>query len=302
MTKRGIDLSTPTESPKPVIDRDHLTIIAEIGSCHENNLDEAKRLLDAAKAAGADVAKAQFWSSGARLAARRNAPELREAYETFQIPRDWLALLRTYADSIGIEFACTSYLPEDVWAVAETCRIMKIASFEANDPDLLTCHREPYRDGRHIVISLGMGGRTEPIKECLLRANVQHGAYTDSVHFLHCVSAYPAPIAQLSLSKLRPGLFIDYGRPVYHGFSDHSAADVTITGAIAVGAGASILERHVRLDTTNTKNPDFPHSMTPLAFAEYVLLARLAHEAAGDAYASGPATCEEEMLKYRVTR
>ncbi len=300
---RGIDLSGPPEpAPPPLLDRSRVTVIAEIGSCHDNSLDQALRLLDAAKSCGADFAKAQYWSSGTRLARRRNAPELAAAYDAYTIPRDWLGVLSEHAKTIGIGFACTSYIPEDVWAVADVCQVLKIASFEANDPELLTCHREPYRLGRHVIVSLGMGARADVAADHLLRGNGSN-AYEPRLHFLHCVSAYPAPVNQFVLRRLWSRT---WEPSKIHGLSDHSDPNNEVMGALAVAAGARIVERHIRLVDTKAENPDRPHSMIPRTFAEYVRLIRLAEQALGseeDATVHGDAqSCEEPMLRYRVTR
>lgn len=292
--ERGIDIQKPNALDS------RLCVIAEIGSCHEGSFETALRLIDAAAAAGAHVVKAQYWSSGARLAQRRNAPELREAYETFPVPREWLGKLAAACEAAGVEFACTSYLPEDVWAVAEHCRIMKVASFESNDPELLTCHREPLRLGKHVVVSLGMNGSVETMRRNLMNG-LDDPDSASRVRVLHCVSAYPAPVEELNLGRISDDGFFRR----MHGFSDHAPSDVTFTGAWAVAAGARILERHMRLDSTPESNPDFPHSMAPAAFKSYVEQATLASKAMSPwdrAGVSDGMPCEQAMLRYRVRK
>jgi sialic acid synthase SpsE len=95
---------------------------------------------------------------------------------------------------------------------------------------------------------------------------------------LLCVSAYPAPVEALNLHRLRPchdssGLCCEVR---YDGFSDHTTPHLTVTGALAVAAGAQIIEAHVKAFTTDPKNPDAPHAMHPGQFAEYVTNIRLA--------------------------
>jgi len=50
-------------------------IIAEAGSTHDGDFLKAARLIEAARAAGADAVKFQFWSSAEPLATRRHAEE-----------------------------------------------------------------------------------------------------------------------------------------------------------------------------------------------------------------------------------
>lgn len=294
MSERGIDLRRQSVLDRP------LCIIAEIGSCHDGSLATAKALAKAAIDAGADVVKAQYFSSGKRLADRRHAPELAEMYEKYAMPREWLPQLAEYVAALRAEFACTSYLPEDVWEVFSHASIMKIASFEAADPEMLFCHREPLRRGRDVVISLGMGTTPEIIRRHFLDrigGGADDGAVRGGrVRLLHCVSAYPAPIQQLALGRL--------SEHFVHGFSDHAHPSELYSGAFAAAAGAQVLEKHIRLDETRVGNPDFGHSLSPVQFAEYVRLARLGAAARGADLTTrhGPQPCEEPMLKYRVTR
>lgn len=221
-------------------------VIAEIGSCHDGSIDKAIALIHAAKECGADIVKAQYWSSAKRMAKRRKAPEYEAVYAKYQVPEAWLPVLRAEANRVGLRFACSSYLPEDVDTVAAQAAILKISSFEANDPELLLAHR-PYV-GR-IVVSLGLGSRR----------NVVHALLGPKVKYLHCVSAYPAPVDTLHLSRIRQ----------FDGYSDHSG-DIRV-GGWAVAAKAEIIEAHLRLDETDNDNPDAgPHALCPELFSYYV--------------------------------
>lgn len=271
-------------------------VIAEIGSCHEGDIERAKRLIRFAKTAGADCAKMQFWSDGDRLARRRNAPELAETYRAGRIEREWIRALSEYAKlEVGIEFGCSTYLPEDVWFVAEHCDVLKVASFEAEDRELLTAHRNAIAAGKSVVISLGMQGRKDVSQDCL------RGLGCSRVSYLHCVSAYPAPAGELGLSCLRDRW---HEKPSqYDGFSDHTAhPDADLVGAIAVAAGAKIVERHVKLHDTPDSNPDAPHSSWPSQFAAYVKAIRFAEVAlyGKDLMEVRDRPSEESSKQYRV--
>jgi sialic acid synthase SpsE len=127
--------------------------------------------------------------------------------------------------------------------------LFKIASFEANDPILLDAHAaQPV--AKQVIVSMGMGARQSLIK--------QHLRLHD-VRYLHCVSAYPTPVEDLHLAQI--------GALGRDGFSDHSAPEQTWTGGLAVAAGATIIERHLRADDTPSCNPDFGH----IRFAEQCL-------------------------------
>lgn len=260
-------------------------VIAEIGSCHDGELVSARALVQMAAACGADAVKAQFWSDPDRLADRRRVPaHYRDIYRRYRMPVSWLPILKAEADAAGIEFLCTAYLPEDVAVVAPYVTRFKVASFEAGAADLREAHR-PFSD-RQVVVSLGMGGSQHAGK---------WSQDTSRVRFLHCVSAYPAPVVALHLGTLRAGA----RHGLIHGFSDHTDPALTWTGALAVAAGAEIIEAHLRLEDTDPENPDAPHAMTPQQFDSYVRHIRFAEACLGDGRA-GMQPCEAEMAQYRV--
>lgn len=278
-------------------------VIAEVGSCHDNSFERAMALIAKAADAGAAYAKFQYWSSASRLAARRRAPQLREAYEKYQLPTSWLAPLAARCHGSGMKFACSTFLPEDVDTVAQYADLMKIASLEANDPELLVAHQKHLRAGKPIAVSLGAGADTVPIKHYLvgLPREVPVTAQ-EGVLLFHCVSGYPTPLDQLQLGRLR--VEWDWPRsrqhsgPYFNGLSDHSPSSVTLTGALGVALGVTHVERHVRLEDTSASNPDYSHAMTPSGFIRYCLDISYAESACGTATDVQP--CEQGLLKHRV--
>lgn len=239
---------------------DSVYVIAEVGSCHDGDLVQAVQLIRGAARADADAVKFQYWSSTDRMVECRRAPAYRAAYEAGRVPASWLPVLAGECARASVDFLCTAYLPEDVKVVAPYVRTFKVSSFEAEDEALLRAHL-PWP--LPVIVSLGMGG--ERVAHQVLGA-------THQLHFLCCVSAYPTTHDALRLSRL-------WDREIYAGFSDHSPADEAGTGALAVAAGARILERHVRHAGTSERNADFLHSMDLHLFDAYVTRARRAWDA-----------------------
>lgn len=257
-------------------------VVAEAGSCHDGDRSKACRLVHAAKISGADACKFQFWSSADRLADRRRVPDrYREIYRRYQMPATWLAELKHACDEMGLEFIATCYLPEDLDVVAPFVRRFKIASFEASDRAFVEAHR-----GRPTIISWGMADGEPPY-------------FWPGAKVLHCVSAYPAPVEAMNLNVLQG----DWGEPYdpapspFVGLSDHSRQ--LDMGALAVAAGAEIIETHIRLDDTDPENPDYATAFTPAECAEYVRLIRRAEVIMGDGE-KRQQPCEAEMAQYRV--
>ena len=224
-------------------------IIAEAGSCHDGDLYRAAELIDVAKAAGANACKFQYWSSAIYLAERRNAHDYFETYFKYKVPEWWLAVLKKLCDDVGIEFMTTCYLPEDIPIIAPYVKRFKVASFEAQDADFIDAHA---KYGKEIIVSTGMFNRSY-YSGVLVGSGPGRG-----IHTLHCISAYPTPIEQANLGAIR----------YCHGYSDHTH-DV-LTGALAVAAGAQILEVHFRLDDTDPANPDYATALTPGQLKDYI--------------------------------
>lgn len=265
-------------------------VIAEAGSCHDGNIWKAARLVEAAASAGANAVKFQYWSDANALADRRKVPQhYRDIYARYQIPEAWLPTLQGLANGLNIDFMCTAYLACDVQTVAPYVKHFKIASFEAGADDLLAAHHKwlkwDQEDGsdRMLIISLGMGALTP------CGAAMPYGLL-HRVSFLHCVSAYPAPVEALNLMMLSEQ-HID-------GLSDHTPPNFVQTGGLAVAAGAKIIEAHLRLIDTSIHNPDGEHAMNANQFAEYVAHIRFAERCMIPR--TGMHESENEMAKYRV--
>jgi sialic acid synthase SpsE len=93
---------------------------------------------------------------------------------------------------------------------------------------------------------------------------------------LHCLSAYPAPAAEVNLRAM-DALAARCGCPV--GFSDHTLG---IEIAVAAAArGAVIIEKHLTLDKT-LPGPDHRASLDPVEFAAMVRAIRAVESALGD--------------------
>lgn len=262
-------------------------VIAECGSCHDGSFGKAQRLIETAKECGADAAKFQYWSSPAQLARRRNANEALGLYSQHQLPADWLSRLEAYCGRLGLEFMCTTYLLEDIAVVAPHVKRFKISSFEADDKQFVLAHLQY---GKEIIVSHGMSGSMcdWPLYGVWRSLSFKH---------LHCVSAYPCPADQLNLRRMD-----DW----YDGLSDHTTS--VRTGGWAVAAGATIIEKHIRLPDTDPKNPDYGHSLPAdhecwgpegSDFAVYIGNIRDAEKALGDGVDEAM-PCEKLYLKHKV--
>ena len=249
-------------------------IIAELGSSWRfgsDHLANAERMIREAKSCGADVAKFQWTSDAKAMAARRglglDAATMYERY--LQFDKDWLTALKASCDLHGMEFMCTVYLPQDIPVIAPLVKRMKVSAFESKDSAPKSFVEECYATGKKVVISINPDA-------CQPR-RIPHISY-----FLHCVSKYPTPLEEAQQNKLADYYIGDDGEPylTFHGLSDHTVS--TLTGAVAVGTGATIIEKPVRLWDTPQDNPDYGHSLIldsdgeDMSFAAYVRNVRAA--------------------------
>lgn len=211
-------------------------VIAECGSSHDNDLQKAYRLVEAAKECGANAAKFQFWSSPKKLAERRKlGPDAEAMYAKYQLPQGWLPLLKAHCDKVGVEFMCSVFMPQDCDLIASYCKRGKISAFESGDDELISCARARFEA---LVVSCNPGKPPPKVYD---------------IDLLYCISKYPTALEDLKFDRniWREG--------IYDGFSDHTAN--VLTGAAAVAAGARIVEAHIRLRDTAHSNPDYGHSL-----------------------------------------
>ena len=274
-------------------------LIAEAGSCGDASLAKMEKLISVAASVGARAVKFQWTSSAKKMAKRRHATKTPFALhykDLLQWPAEWHEQLALIAKQRGVDYLCSVYLPEDVEVIAPHVSKFKIASFECCDGELrdamsLSSGQKP------ILVSTGM--TTVSDLDFAFR-------YTDEeLVLLHCVSAYPASFGSLNLKVLRRSFLapkMDGCKREalrFRGFSDHTSPNYVTTGAMAVCAGAEILEAHFRLNETEPDNPDYPHAMTPDQLQSYILNVEVAEAAMGSSD-KAPSGEEVEMSEFRV--
>ena len=240
-------------------------IIAEMSGNHNQSLDRALEIVDAAAAAGAHAIKLQtytadtmtldldegefFISDPKSLWVGQSAHAL---YAKAYTPWDWHAPIMARAGSHGL--ACFSS-PFDERAVEflETLDVpaYKIASFECIDLPLI---RRVAATGKPMIISTGMATLGE-IDEAVEAAR---GAGCQDLALLKCTSTYPASPVDTNVRTIKHmrGLF---GCEV--GLSDHTMGVGASIAAVAMGA--NVIEKHFTLnradggvDSTFSLEPD----------------------------------------------
>jgi N-acetylneuraminate synthase len=256
-------------------------VIAEMSNNHLRDFDKARRIIEAAAKAGADAVKIQTYDADAlTLDCRR--PEFLihsplwqgryyyELYREIAMPLEWTARLFDAAREVGITLFSSPFDERAVQLLAElNCPAYKIASFEAEDDPLLAAVAAT---GKPVIMSTGVSALSE-LKQSLA---VLKAGGAQSVALLHCLSEYPASLADMNLAAL--DRLSALGLTV--GLSDHTLG--WFAPVMAVARGAQIIEKHFTLRRADG-GPDAAFSSEPEEFTELVNKVREAHQALGDA-------------------
>lgn len=233
-------------------------VIAEAGINHNGDVHTAKRLIDAARAAGADAVKFQMFSSERLWGDARIAHlELKE--------RDYIDLA-THASAAWIEFMCTPFGVPEVRFLDSLVRRWKIASGCLKRRELLV---EISATEQPVILSTGMHYKAE------VQRAIDVLGWSKPMTLLHCTSAYPCPLEAVNLAAMDDLRTI--GFPV--GYSDHT--DGIVIPIAAAGRGAAVIEKHLTLDRKSA-GPDHLSSIEPIDFKVMVQAIRDVERALGD--------------------
>ena len=251
-------------------------IVAEVGVNHDGRLDRGIELIRAAADAGADAVKLQWFHpdrllSKQALLAEYQAGKAEDARGLLKKLALDLDMLHRFADTtreVGLRLVVTPFSPADVQELAGLeIDAVKIASPDAVNTPLLEAVATL---NKPILISTGTCELDELAPAADLITKHRPGGC-----LLQCVSSYPTPTNDASLGGMAD-IRQRYQLPV--GYSDHTQ-DIT-TGALAVAAGAAVIEKHLTHDR-GAPGPDHAASADPKQFADYVRLVRPAQAMLG---------------------
>lgn len=256
-------------------------VIAELSGNHNQQYEEAERLVRAAAAAGADAIKLQTYTPDT-LTIDCDAPpfqlgegtlwagkNLYRLYGEAYTPWEWQPRLKQVADDLGVTLFSTPFDDTAVDFLEELdVPAYKVASFELGDTGLL---RRIAATGKPVIMSTGMAtlGEIELAVETLRRGGIEE------LVLLKCTSAYPATPDEMHLRTI-PHLAEAFDVTV--GLSDHTL-DVAVP-VTAVALGASVLEKHFTLSRA-APGPDSAFSLEPDEFRATIAAVRVAEQALG---------------------
>lgn len=256
-------------------------IIAEMSGNHNQDINRAYKIIDAAAEAGVDAVKLQTYTADTLTIDCDNeyfqvkvndawkGQTLYSLYKLAYTPWDWQPKLKEYGESKGLVVFST---PFDETAVdfLEKMNVVlyKVASFETGDLELL---QKIGRTKKSVIISRGMTSA----EELDLAIKTLREAGAPKVAVLHCVSSYPATPDQMNLATI-PDIAKKFG--VVSGLSDHTLG--TTVSLTSIGLGASIIEKHFTLRRVDG-GPDAGFSLEPEEMKNLVKAVREAEMAIG---------------------
>ncbi len=251
-------------------------IIAEIGINHNGDEELARRLVDAAVAAGADAVK--FQKRHLPSLYRQDVLEHPERFEQYfqymipllkevELPEAAFVRLKEHCAARGIEFLCTPFDTHSAEFLHDLgVNAFKVASADITNIALLervASFRLP------VILSTGMS-LWEEIDRAVTLLRRQDCPFA----LLHCRSVYPVWPRDVNLRMINQ--LQQFGCPV--GYSGHEVG--IVIPLVAASMGACIIEKHLTLDRS-MRGPDHKVSLLPYEFKRLVRDIRVADQAVG---------------------
>lgn len=274
-------------------------LIAEMSGNHNQSLDRALAIVDAAAAAGADAIKLQTYTADTMTLDVR-APgfviedagslwagrQLYDLYKEAYTPWEWHAPILARAASHGLQ-CFSSPFDETAVEFLQSLEVpaFKIASFENTDLPLI---RKVAATGKPMIISTGMASVAE-IDEAVRTAQVSG---CREIVLLKCTSTYPATAENTNIRTI-PNMRETFGCEV--GLSDHTMGIGVAVGAVALGA--CVIEKHFTLRRADG-GVDSSFSLEPEEFAQLRVESERAWQALGQVTYGGT-KAEEKSRAFR---
>jgi N-acetylneuraminate synthase len=274
-------------------------VIAEMSGNHNQSLERALQIVDAAARAGAHALKLQTYTAdtmtldvqgaGFRIEDQGSlwaGASLYQLYQQAYTPWEWHEPLFARARELGIVAFST---PFDETAVDFLERIgapaYKIASFENTDLPLI---RRVASTGKPMIMSTGMATAAE-IDESV-RAAREAGCR--ELVLLKCTSTYPATPENTHIAT------IPHMRQLFDcqvGLSDHTMGVGAAVASVALGA--TVIEKHFTLRRADG-GVDSSFSLEPEEMQQLVVEATRAWQSLGEVH-YGPTAGERNSLQFR---
>lgn len=246
--------------------------VAEMACSHDGSLKVAKKLVDAAVSAYADVIQVLIFARDYCISPNHEVYDLARKLELRD--EDWIELF-DYIKKFDI---FCSAIVEDMHSAELASRLgpdmFKIHSCDLLNPELI---RYVAQLGKPISITVGAASLSE-IERAVSTIRKEGN---EDIMMMYGYQNYPTKTRGVNLR------YISSLKQIFHlpvGYSDHTDGDsemAMILPMLAIPYGASILEKHITLDRS-LKGTDYESSLNPDEFKRFVKYVRMVEEAIGD--------------------
>lgn len=274
-------------------------IVAEMSGNHNQSLEKALKIVEAAAKAGANAIKIQTYTADTMTLNIRDkgfviedpdslwaGKTLYELYDEAHTPWEWHDAILERCRQLGIDCFST---PFDFSAVdfleQLSVPFYKVASFENTDLPLI---QKIAQTGKPVIVSLGMASEDE-IQDII---NTMNKAKNDQLILLKCTSSYPAEPVN---SHLRTIVALKEKTGALVGLSDHTLGVGAAVASVALGA--CFIEKHFTLDRSEG-GVDSAFSLEPNELKTLVQETHRAWQSLGEE-CYGPTESEKPSLNFR---
>lgn len=242
-------------------------IIAEAGVNHNGSIEIAKKMIDVASEAKADIIKFQTFKADKLVSRTAKMAEYQiknindnslnnsqyEMLKKLELNDESHNVLKEYCQTKGIEFLSTSFDEESIDLLRKfKITTWKIPSGEITNKPLL---EKIGSFNEMVILSTGMALMEEI--ENAINILVQSGTLKNNITVLHCNTEYPTPMKDVNLKAM---IEIREKLNVKVGYSDHTLGIEIPIAAVALGA--EVIEKHFTLDR-KMEGPDHRASLEP---------------------------------------
>ena len=247
--------------------------IADISANHDGDLGRAKELIYLAAEAGADAAKFQHFQAetivsdvgfkslkGPQSHQASWRKSVFEVYKGASVSQDWTPVLKETCDTAGVAFFTSPYALDIVDHVDPYVSAYKLGSGDITWIEMIeyiALKQKP------LIMATGASNIDDVVRAvsaalalnpmlCLMQCNTNYTASLENFKFI-----------QLNVLRVYREMFPN----LVLGLSDHTPGNVTVLGAVALGA--RMIEKHFT-DDVQRIGPDHAFSMDPRAWRDMV--------------------------------
>jgi len=269
-------------------------IVAEAGINHNGNIELAKKLIAAAKDAGADAVKFQTFKAGELVIEDVGIADYAEKnigkgmtqinlLKNFELKYEGFEVLKQYCNKKDIIFLST---PHSFDAIDFLEELVPAYKFGSGDITNIPALRHAAKKDKPMILGTGMS----TLEEVIHAVNAIKSEGNNQIIALHCTTDYPCPSEEVNLRAM---ITMQKELDCLVGYSDHTLG--TLVPIMAATIGAVMMEKHFTLDR-NLPGPDHTASLEPDELKNMIEEIRNAEKILGS-FEKKPTKSEKEIMK-----